>query len=394
MDEIKPKGNPYPYQLEAIKFHTSRTHSLNLFMQGLGKSLVALHSMKGLSNIIIVCPAYLKNNWGNEINKWVIGGNFTVVSYEGLKKVKGSFEGAIIDEIHYCKNKDAQRTKAVYRLATSNLKRFIGLTGTPVSKNVIDFWALLKITLQNKFNYDYWQYCNHFSNRHQMKMHGRVINQFKGLNHAQELSKLVHTCAIRKRTKDVLDLPDKIYKDIVVGINFDKELDTAFQIYVLEKRITKTISSLKLVNAVAKTKHTIELAKSLIDQNLPVIIYTDHVKSCELIAEAFKVPPIHGQAKTPRDVVVDNFNNGTNDVLVATITSLNTGVNLVRASHMIFNDFNYSAAENSQAEARIHRIGQKGTCFYYYMFASTLDQDIHKIVMEKESVANTILEET
>lgn len=392
--EIKPKGKPYPYQLEAIAFHTSRPSSLNLFSPGLGKSLIALHSLEGLSKVLIVCPAYLKFNWEQEVDKWVEGGEFTIVSYEGLKKVPPfGWDALICDEVHYCKNKDANRTKRVFNVVNHGVKKFIGLTGTPVSKNVIDFWSLLKITLQEKFKYSYWQYCNTFSHSRQISFQGRTINKFYGLKNREKLIPLIRSCAIRKKTSDVLDLPDQVYKEILIKDKFDKKLKDAYQEYLKTEDLDGAISSFKLVNAVEKVPYTIKLVEDFVEQGVPVVVYTDHVKSCELIAAHFKVPAIHGQSNVNRGEVITDFNEGRQDVIVATITSMNTGVNLVRARHMVFNDFNFTYAENEQAEKRIHRIGQTQTCFYYYVFASQMDQQIKKITDEKKEIATKVLSE-
>ena len=58
---------------------------------------------------------------------------------------------------------------------------------------------------------------------------------------------------------------------------------------------------------------------------------------------------------------------------------------------MVFNDFSYTPSDNEQAEKRIHRIGQKYTCFYTYIFASKLDQHIFEILKNKKIVNNKVL---
>jgi len=394
MNGIIPIGDPYPYQKELINFHREKKWSLCMAEQGLGKSLVALHSIKGCSKTLIVCPAFLRNNWRDEIKKWTKGGNFTITSYEGLKKIRSNdFDSILVDEIHYCKNKDAQRTKRVYALLSLGKPRyFIGLTGTPIKNRVTDFWAILKTVLQDKMPYNYWQYCNRFTHKEVINIRGRKITRFEGLKRAKELSDLVRTCAIRKKTKDVIDLPEKVYREIIIDDHDDDELKAKVDIYLNENSLSRNMASFKLVNAVEKAQSTFELGSQILEEGNSLVVFTDHIKSCERLAELFKVKPIHGQSNVDRDKIVKAFNAGTIKVIVATIPCLNVGVNLTSCNHMIINDFNYTPSEMAQAEKRIHRIGQKSTCFYYYMYASKLDWYIHDKLKHKSKIAKEIVD--
>lgn len=360
---------------------------------GLGKSLVALHSMAGLNKCLIVCPAFLKPNWQNEISKWTAGGEFLISSYESLKKVDFNFDGCILDEVHYIKNKDSQRTQEVFSIIERvKPQKLIGLTGTPIKNKVIDFWTILYLILGDKLSYNYWAFCNRFSNKITKTFGGKSITSFEGINlkNAQELSNIVKSCSIRKKSSDVLDLPEQVYNYVNIDDEFDEKLKVEFEKYLAENSISKNMASFKVANALAKTKYSIKIISELLDQDKSVVCFTDHVTSCELIAKEFNVAPITGLMSS-RQELVDAFNKGTTKLIVATIKSLNVGVNLTSAQYMIFNDFSYSPSDNDQAEKRIHRIGQKQTCFYTYIFASKLDAHIFKILSAKREVIKAVV---
>lgn len=396
---IIPKGTPYRYQQEVIDFHKSKIRSLSLLDMGLGKSLVALHSMEGFNKLLIICPAFLISNWANEVNKWIQGENgdkINIISYDSLHKLnKEDYEGVILDEVHYIKNRSALRTRNLFHLIeVIKPKKLIGLTGTPIKNRVTDFWTILKLVLP-EFNYDYWEFCNRFALKRNKQIGRREIIEFYGINptNVDELVKIVKSCSIRKKAGEVLDLPKQNYNFLHIPseIEFDTNLEEEFKEYLKTNNLSKNIASFKLVNAKEKTTYTIKILENILEQTDCVICFTDHIESCNQIADYFKVPPIHGASLIPRENIVEDFNNGKTNILVASIRSLNVGVNLTRASYMVFNDFSYTYSDNEQAEKRIHRIGQNKPCFYTYVFASQLDETIYRIQKNKKITASKVV---
>ncbi len=362
---------------------------------GTGKSLIALHTVAGHETCLVVCPAFLRQNWRDEISKWTQGGKFTVISYDFLARNDvGYYDACICDEFHYVKNKDAKRTLALYSWVVHNKpKTLIGLTGTPIKNRVTDFWAPFKILLRDKMGLDYWGFANTFSHRRDIRIKGRNVTKYEGLRNTEKLKAFIKPFLSRTLAKNVLDLPDQVYREIsIADKRFDKDLKIKVDLYLKENSLTKNMASTKLVNATAKVRHTIELANTILESGKPVIIFTDHVKPCNEIARMFHVEPIHGESTADRSRIVKDFNEGRQDVIVATIPSLSVGVNLTRCNHMIFNDYSYIPAEMAQAEKRIHRIGQKGTCFYYYLFAGALDRYIHNMLKEKSLISKKVLD--
>jgi SNF2 family DNA or RNA helicase len=76
--------------------------------------------------------------------------------------------------------------------------------------------------------------------------------------------------------------------------------------------------------------------------------------------------------------------------IVATIGSMSVGVNLQAANYMVFNDYPWVPADLAQAEKRIHRIGQKSNCFYYYIFSSGVDENIFQTILDKLKITREV----
>jgi SNF2 family DNA or RNA helicase len=96
------------------------------------------------------------------------------------------------------------------------------------------------------------------------------------------------------------------------------------------------------------------------------------------------VEPITGATKVERrQELADTFQNGKAKVIVATIGSFSTGVNLHSASNMVFNDFSWVPGIMEQAKFRIIRVGQKDRCTFHYIMGSFQDEYIFKRLKEK-----------
>ena len=63
---------------------------------------------------------------------------------------------------------------------------------------------------------------------------------------------------------------------------------------------------------------------------------------------------------------VDSFMNGKTELCIVSLRSA-SGLNLQRASCVVFGELDWSPAVHSQAEDRAHRIGQKDSVLCYYL---------------------------
>ena len=134
---------------------------------GLGKTAQALlaANVTGAYPLLVVVPNVVKVNWAREVQKWtpqriatVVHGDgddidafadIVIVNYEVLDRhvawlSRRGFKGMVVDEAHFIKNKDSQRSKNVLALSR-NIRAakpdalFIALTGTPLINQIEDF---------------------------------------------------------------------------------------------------------------------------------------------------------------------------------------------------------------------------------------------------------------
>ena len=141
---------------------------------GLGKTAQALLAAQAANAypLLVVVPNVVKTNWAREVGLWtpkrtatVIHGDgdtidgfadIVVVNYEVLDRHVGwlgdlGFSGMVVDEAHFIKNKNSQRSQHVLELSDRIRARIanpllMALTGTPLINDIEDFrniWQFL-----------------------------------------------------------------------------------------------------------------------------------------------------------------------------------------------------------------------------------------------------------
>jgi SNF2 family DNA or RNA helicase len=401
--------NPYPYQQEGIEFAFANRYSLNGDAMGLGKTVQALGLACRISSLVpgrflIICPAFLIPNWQSEVEKFVgleEFRRFNIVSYDLVQKIEDFSDYALVvcDEVHHVKNLQAHRTRKVHDILSQyRPSYFLGLSGTPIKNRVPEFYSPLKLVWRGGYypQFDVFSKSPHsfsqvFTNRKLLQLGSRKIVKYDGVKNAERLKELIRPIYIRRRAGEVLDLPKQIRQEVLLSdkANTDALLASAWEAY-LGKKASKSFSSGKAVSALAKVPHTVTLAREILETTDRVIIFTDHVQAARKICGEFD-PRLAGlaigeTAPFQRSELVNRMNSGDLQVLVATIGSLSMGVNITSCNYMIFNDPPWVPADLDQAEARIHRIGQKETCFYYYVLGSKYDREIFRTLDRKRKL--------
>jgi len=86
-----------------------------------------------------------------------------------------------------------------------------------------------------------------------------------------------------------------------------------------------------------------------------------------------------------RQKAVDEFQNGKCRVIIGNIKAMGQGLTLHAAGDVVFLEMDWTPGNNTQAEDRIHRIGQTELCHIHYLvYAETVDAYIAKKVAGKK----------
>jgi len=418
--------NLYEYQRQTVDFGIKNSYCILALEVGLGKTICALTiGVQTESKMLIVCPSYLRFTWKNEIDKWFPHlkaeiystkkqikkpvGDVVIVSYGILEHCECLFEWAdlvIADECQNLKSMQAKRTEAFHRLIyENNIKRLLLLTGTPILNRVYEFYSLIALCNYNpeckgtifldRFR-SYVVFADYFSHRREFQMMVRnrrikVVN-WDGFKNVDELKTILRGIYIKFKAKDVLqDLPEKVFKDVLISNSEDKDLLAAFELVQSQDGMDRIQPTIKATSALSKVPFTVEYVKELLESVDKIIIYTDHVEAALALGRALKLKPITGATPmSERQRIANEFQNGSDKILVATYGSFSTGVTLTACSNMILNDMNWVPGVIEQAIGRILRIGQKSNCVIHRIFGSFTDQYISEKLSSKEETIKKV----
>lgn len=383
-------------QMRATQYHRREKWSYNCMDMGEGKTLTALETARQskAKRVLVFCPAYLIQNWKDEITKFYDKpfATFEFTSYAANKKLPPS-DFVIIDEFHYVKSHKAKRSNRVFEYLKKNKPAyFLGLSGTPMKNNAWDFYpyfAMLSLKHTISFPKDPYAFqavfCEKVENDFTPSGFAYVgINEDK----KEELKELIrpHFYFTPKHLRPVL--PETIDKKYYakVPVNKTKIMESAFN----EGR-SQEFMSIKAFCAEINVKTTIQLAKDLIYKGHRPVIFTEHREPAKLIAKEFSTSPIlGGVSNSVRNDLLKSFDDDRNTVLVGTYGAMGTGLNITSTPHMILNDYPFSSSDYDQARKRIHRKGQDHTCYYHHIFSNELDYQIFNKMMGKKRLSDEI----
>ena len=429
---------------------------------GLGKTAQALLAAQSANAypLLAVVPNVVKTNWAHEVDLWtpkrsatVIHGDghtidgfadIVVVNYEVLDRHIGwlgahGFRGMVVDEAHFIKNRQSQRSQHVLQLANQIRARLarplmMALTGTPLINDIEDFRAI-------------WQFLGWIDEK---KPLGELMEALEengltpadpGFYRAARRS-VIDLGIVRRRKVDVAaDIPARRIADLPVELDdeagrsiraaerelarrlvsrYENALATRTSGVVVEgidhelvRRVavwerddtttTKTDENVfSMMRRIGQAKaglaadYTAQLARNV----GKVVFFAKHVDVMDTAEETFakrgiRYSSIRGdQTPKSRKKNIEDFQNDPDvAVVVCSLTAAGVGLNLQVASNMVLAELSWTDAEQTQAIDRIHRIGQAEPVTAWRIIASqTIDTRIAELIDSKAGLAARALD--
>lgn len=431
----------YPYQSEAVNRIASDEQLYLGFDPGLGKSRTALEALlkRGARRILVICLASGRYVWEREAKKWAphvpcwtINGHgdlrmlqkdgIVILTY-GLLSIKNSpfvaavaggenFDGTILDEAAAVKNPGSNRTKAILGKMLQSLGYVLPLSGTPAPNHAGELYPILKalwpraITSGGK-PMAQWEFENVFCKVTQKRFGtGPSVRVIEGSKNIPELKKRLDGFMVRIHKADVLkDLPPVRYDVVPIGIVAPASMPTLPVEIKDDDDFLKYLTGRTGDDHIARVRRMLGFAKIIpsaeyIDDfltNLParkkVIVFAHHREVIErlLVLLADWQPVSITGASTPqaRGSAINAFLTDPRcRLLVGNIQAMGMGLTLVGpncdCSDVIFVEASYVPADNVQAAARVHRIGQREAVVARFLTAhGTIDSRIQAITARK-----------
>lgn len=347
-----------------------------------------------------------------------------------LQKFK--IQGMIIDESQRVKSRNAQVSKAIYRVTRRCDTRML-LSGTPVGKGYEDLFMQYKIMDEEILGSSYGEFESRY-----IQKGGYMGKEIVGYQHVKELKKIVRDTSYRVEADDCLDLPplsiryltceltgkalkayNDLYEDLYAQIPIEAtrerikatlrqyhipyspqesylslllKAEDYINVISCDLTITKLIRLHQLTGGFLRldSGEVVQLGRDKLDlameylkeRPLPTVVFCNFVDEIRLLEKelkkAFPKKRIENYRDSKnKDKIERDFKKGKVDVVILQIHSGSMGLNFQAANAVLFYSTNHSADDYWQAIFRIKRPGQKNRMeVVVLMCEETVDVDI------------------
>ena len=436
---------PFDHQKTTASFLTMNPRAFCFNEQGTGKTASAIWAADFLmkqgkiNRVLIICPLSIMDSaWRNDLFSFamhrtvdiahgakkkrqeIIGSDteFVIINYDGVEIVKddianGGFDLIIVDEATHYKNAQSKRWKVLASIMTSDTWLWM-MTGTPAAQSPVDAYGLAKLVNPKEVP-------RFFGAFRELVMH--KVTQFKWAPkpNATEIVYNALQPAIRFTKEQCLDLPEMTYVKREVELTAQQK-----KFYeILRKQMMTTAGGEQITAANAAvnmnkllqiscgavysdTGETVEfdvknrykVLREVIDessQKVLIFVPFKHVIGIlkeKLDKEGITNDVINGDVSANKRTAIFKEFQDTNDprVLIIQPQAAAHGVTLTAANTIVWWGPTSSLETYAQANARVHRSGQKHPCTVVQLQGSPVEKRIYKMLDDRINVHTKMID--
>ena len=438
---------PHDYQRYATDFILAHPEAAILLDMGLGKSVISLTAIWELclnrfeiGRVLVIAPLRVaRDTWPAEIQKWdhlrgltysvVVGtekerraalmrsASVFIINRENIQwlvedsGIPFTFDMIVIDELSSFKSWQAKRFKSLLKVRP-DVKRIVGLTGTPSSNGLMDLWAEFRILDLGK---RLGRFITHYRDAFFLpdKRNQQQIFTYKPRPGAEEeIYRRISDMTISMRATDHLKMPERVENRVVVRMD-DRERE------IYDRMKADLIVQIKgqeidAVNAASLSGKLCQMTNgaSYTEDHSVVQIHDQKLDALEdliegangkplLVAYWFKHDldriqkrfPQAREIRTSKDIT--DWNAG--DIPVALIhpASAGHGLNLQAGGNtLVWFGLTWSLELYQQTNARLWRQGQTaGTVIIHHIITEdTIDERIMDALERKDKTQSALID--
>lgn len=430
------------YATEYILTHPIAAVLLDM---GLGKSVITLSAIFDLTldsflvrKVLVIAPLRVaRDTWPAEIEKWdhLKGLNYTVavgtvaqrkralmkraqvyiINRENIEwlisrsGISFDFDMVVIDELSSFKSHQAKRFKSLLKVRPQ-VKRIVGLTGTPSSNGLMDLWAEYRLL-------DMGQRLGRFIGRYREdyfvpdKRNQQVIFSYKPKPGAEEaIYRLISDITISMKGSDYLKLPELVINEVPMKLS-EKEMKT---LDTMKRDLITTVKGEEITaaNAAALSGKLLQMANGAVydDQGVVIHIHDRKLDALEDLIEAANGKPVliaywfkHDLSRIQKRFEVEvlstrdsikRWNDGEIPIAVIHPASAGHGLNLqAGGSTLVWFGLTWSLELYQQTNARLWRQGQNETVVIHHLIAKgTIDERVMKALNDKNNTQAALID--
>lgn len=442
------KFRAHDYQKYSIdKIINNKQAGLFLDM-GMGKTISTLtavselmHNYFDVQKTLVIAPLRVaKYTWPEEIEKWshinylkisrVIGtqkqrlkaleekADIYIINRENVVwlvehyKSKWPFDMVVIDELSSFKSNTSKRFRAL-RKVRPLIKRIVGLTGTPTPNGLIDLWPQMYLLDQGeRLGKTITGYRERYFIPGRSDPSRHIVYDWVPKKHAEErIYEKIGDICVSMKSIDYLDLPERVDHEVKIELSkkarekynqLEKDLLLPFSDgdVVADSAAILSNKLLQLSNGAVYDENEqvqyihddkLDALEELIEQanGKPVLVFYNFRHDLKRLQERFK-DAVHLQ--TDKDY--RKWNKGEIPILLTHPASAGHGLNMQDGGNIIiWFGLTWSLELYQQANARLHRQGQKKTVHVYHIIADdTVDERVMKALQNKTLTQDELME--
>jgi non-specific serine/threonine protein kinase len=388
---------------------------------------------------LIVLPSSLVFNWYNEARKFtphfrriqyigndrkllskklekydLIFTSYAVVSRDISILEKYNFRYLILDESQYIKNKNSKIFKAVNQIKANHK---ISLSGTPIENSLDDLWSQMQFINPNILG-SYAFFAENYK---------LPIEKKQDQNSLLELKNLINPFILRRTKEQVLkDLPE--LSEQIFYCEMEPEQEKLYEEEKSKARnaLLKTnasrIDKINIINTLMRlrqlsnhpkmidSKSEMDSGKyiavtryleTLVQSNLKTIVFSSFVSNLNFYktwCKENKIDFCELTGETPlneRELQVNRFQEQEKPLLFfISLKAGGVGLNITKASYVVFLDPWWNPFSEKQGIGRSHRIGQLNKVnVVRFITKNTVEEKIIKLQETKKLLVDSLLDE-
>ena len=437
--------DPFQHQIFMTDVMVANSRAYVLAEPGLGKTRSAITAIDIISKksnnslpSLVVAPLSILHMWAQEVFKWAPHLSCTVlhgskrkridllnepadiycINYDGVAVIlpellNRSFTNLILDESTAIKNSNTKRFKTIAKVS-NKCHRVYALTGTPTPQGPMDAHGQIKmVTPCHEV-----QYKTRFKNL--------VLQQISTFvwTPRPDSNKIIHQLmrpAARFSSSECLDLPDMMYVEREVNHTTEqakayKEMEKKLVTDIANQKVTAANSAVlmgKLIQICCgfiydgtgtplpldATPRLDEVSRIISQSPGKTIVFASnraslHILEKHLTSKGFTVGLVHGGVSAKdRNTIFTAFQNANDPkVLVAQERTASHGLTLTEADTVIWYNLPTSAETFTQANARVHRPGQKNKHYVVSLISSSIEKRLLKRLKNRENTQRLLLD--
>ena len=436
---------PMDHQLTTAAFLTLHRRSFCFNEQGTGKTASAIWAADFLMKqgkvrrALVICPLSIMDSaWRADLfdvamhrtvdvahgaaakRKKIINGgaDFVVINYDGVEIVEeeirnGGFDLIIIDEATHYKNAQSKRWKCLNRLVGEDTWLWM-MTGTPAAQSPLDAYGIAKLVNPTGVPRFFGSF------RDQVM---RKITQFKWIpkETATETVYAALQPAIRYTKEECLDLPEMTYVKRAVELTrqqkkYYTELKNRLVMEAAGEEVTASNAAIamnKLLQISAGAVYTDDgstlefdiknrysvLREAIDESSQKVLVFVPFKHTIDILVQklrkdGYTAEVIRGDVPaTKRTEIFKRFQEEPDPkILVIQPQSAAHGVTLTAANTVVWWGPTSSLETYAQANARVHRSGQRHPCTVIQLQGSAVEKHVYALLNNRINVHSQIID--